>query len=97
MIKSAVALSVLAVVLALPAHAQGDAYPLGLNWSSSWWNCYNRAALNQNIVIQVGDDNRARVVDLNRTDRRPRAVPLGLNRGSAGCELQGQVFLCTYR
>ena len=96
MIKSAVSLAVLAFVFAVPAHAQGNAYPLGLNWSSGW-SSYNRPALNQTIVIQVGDDNQARVVDSYNIEPRPRAVPLGLNTGAASCDLHRGVYLCTYR
>jgi hypothetical protein len=53
--------------------------------------------LDQTIVIQVGNDNKARVVDTDEVDSGPRAVPLGLTNGSAGCNLYRGVYLCAYR
>jgi hypothetical protein len=96
MIKSVASLAVLTLAFALPAQAQGNATPLGLNWSSGW-SCCSRPVLDQTIVIQVGNDNKARVVDTDEADSGPRAVPLGLTNGSAGCNLYRGVYLCAYR
>jgi hypothetical protein len=100
MIKSAASIAVLALALAAPANAAGDAYPLGLNnWCGGWgcgWGGYGRRSFNQTIVVQAGDANQARLADTNYNERPPRAVPFDPDR-RAGCDQVRGVYLCTVR
>ena len=66
MIKSVAAFAVLALASAMPAHAQGNAYPLGLNWSSGW-SGYGRPIVNQTVIVQVGDRKSSQVVSVDDT------------------------------
>ena len=80
MIKSALSVAVLALALAAPASAAGDAFPLGLNnnWCGGWgcgWGGYGRRSFNQTIVVQAGNANQARLADSNYN---PPAVPYPL-------------------
>lgn len=96
MIKSVAAFAVLALASAMPAHAQGNAYPLGLNWSSGW-SGYGRPIVSQTVIVQVGDRKSSQVVSVEDNAAGPRAVPLGINTGAPVCEQNGGVYLCTYR
>jgi hypothetical protein len=101
MIKSAFSVAVLALALAAPASAAGDAFPLGLNnnWCGGWgcgWGGYGRRSFNQTIVVQAGNANQARLADSNYNDRPPRAVPFDPN-ARAGCDFVRGVYLCTVR